>query len=95
MSYTLFINIKGSTTMYTLGKPYWNLRINSYKLEKQIPASEYRSVLKQLQFDLKHNAKGRLDFKTEEEAKRAFDKLPKYLKEAAVIQEATPIHGLI
>jgi len=81
--------------MYTLGKPYWNLRINSHKLQKQIPATEYRSVLKQLQFDLKHNAKGKLDFKTEEEANRAFDKLPKYLQEAAVIQEATPVHGLI
>jgi hypothetical protein len=81
--------------MYKLGKPYWNLRINSHKLQKQIPATEYRSVLKQLQFDLKHYAKGKVDFKTEEEAKRAFDKLPKFLQKAAVIQEATPIHGLI
>ena len=81
--------------MITTGKPYWNLRINSYKLQKQIPATEYRSVLKQLQFDLKHNAKGKLDFKTEEEATKVYSKLPKYLQEAAVIQEATPIYGLI
>jgi hypothetical protein len=81
--------------MYTLGKPYWNLRINSYKLEKKVSAAEYRSVLKQLQFDLKHNAKGKLDFKTEEEANKAFSKLPKYLQEAAVVQKATPVYGLI
>lgn len=81
--------------MITTGKPYWNLRINSYKLQKQIPTTEYRSVLKQLQFDLKHYAKDKLDFKTEEEATKVYSKLPKYLQEAAVIQEATPIYGLI
>ena len=82
--------------MYTTGKPYWNLRINSYKLQKQIPATEYRSVLKQLQFDLKHYAKGKkLDFKTEEEASQVYSKLPKYLQKAAIIQEATPVYGLI
>jgi hypothetical protein len=81
--------------MYTTGKPYWVLQINSYKLQKQIPATEYRSVLKQLQFDLKHYAKGKLDFKTEEEATKVYSKLPKWLQQSAVIQEATPIYGLI
>ena len=81
--------------MYTTGKPYWVLQINSYRLKKKLSGDEYRSTLKQLQFDLKHNAKGKLDFKTEEEAKKAYSKLPKYLQEAAHINEATPIYGLI
>jgi hypothetical protein len=81
--------------MYTTGKPYWVLQINSYKLKDKLLGDEYRSTLKQLQFDLKHNAKGKLDFKTEEEAKKAYSKLPKYLQEAAHINEATPIYGLI
>jgi hypothetical protein len=81
--------------MYTTGKPYWALQINSYKLKKELPVDEYRSTLKQLQFDLKHYAKGKVEFKTEEEAKRAFDKLPKFLQEAAYTPELTPIHGLI
>jgi hypothetical protein len=81
--------------MYTTGKPYWVLQINSYKLKEKLSGDEYRSTLKQLQFDLKHNAKGKLDFKTEEEANKAYSKLPKYLQEAAVINEATPIYGLI
>jgi hypothetical protein len=81
--------------MYTTGKPYWVLQINSYKLKDKLSGDEYRSTLKQLQFDLKHNAKGKLDFKTEEEAKKAYSKLPKYLQEAAHINEATPIYGLI
>ena len=81
--------------MYTTGKPYWVLQINSYKLKEKVPGDEYRSTLKQLQFDLKHNAKGKLDFKTEEEAKKVYSKLPKYLQEAAYINEATPIYGLI
>ena len=81
--------------MYTTGKPYWVLQINSYKLKDKLSGDEYRSTLKQLQFDLKHNAKGKLDFKTEEEAKKVYSKLPKYLQEAAHINEATPIYGLI
>jgi hypothetical protein len=81
--------------MYTTGKPYWALQINSYKLKKELPADEYRTTLKQLQFDLKHYAKGKVEFKTEEEAKRAFDKLPKFLQETAYTPELTPIHGLI
>ena len=81
--------------MYTTGKPYWALQINSYKLKKELPVDEYRSTLKQLQFDLKHYAKGKVEFKTEEEAKRAFDKLPKFLQKAAYTPELTPIHGLI
>ena len=44
--------------MYTTGKPYWVLQINSYKLKEKVPSDEYRSTLKQLQFDLKHYAKG-------------------------------------
>jgi hypothetical protein len=79
--------------MYTTGKPYWVLQINSYKLKEKLSGDEYRSTLKQLQFDLKHNAKGKLDFKTEEEANKAYSKLPKYLQEAAVINEATPYTG--
>ena len=82
--------------MYTTGKPYWVLQINSYKLKEKVPSDEYRSTLKQLQFDLKHYAKGKkLDFKTEEEAKKVYSMLPKYLQEAAHINEATPIYGLI
>ena len=65
------------------------------QLKKELPVDEYRSTLKQLQFDLKHYAKGKVEFKTEEEAKRAFDKLPKFLQKAAYIPELTPIHGLI
>jgi hypothetical protein len=81
--------------MYTTGKPYWVLQINSYKLKDKLSGDEYRSTLKQLQFDLKHNAKGKLDYKTKEEANKAYSKLPKYLQEAAHINEATPIYGLI
>ena len=81
--------------MYTTGKPYWVLQINSYKLKDKLSGDEYRSTLKQLQFDLKHHAKGKQDYKTEEEAKKVYSKLPKYLQEAAHINEATPIYGLI
>jgi hypothetical protein len=81
--------------MFTTGKPYWVLQINSYKLKEKLSGDDYRSTLKQLQFDLKHHAKGKRDFKTEEEAKKAYSKLPKYLQEAASVTEATPIYGLI
>jgi len=78
------------------GTSYWAIQINSYKLEQQkMPKPEYFKLVKQLQFDLKHYAKDRLKFKTEAEAIKVFDKLPKFIQDAARISELTPVYGIL
>jgi hypothetical protein len=84
----------GVSTM-TTGTPFWVIQINSYKLEQQkMPKPEYFKLVKQLQFDLKHYAKDRLKFKTEEEASKVFNGLPKFIQNAAHVTEHTPVYGI-
>jgi hypothetical protein len=48
-----------------------------------------------LQFDLKHYSKDRLKFKTETEATKVFNGLPKFIQNAAHITEHTPVYGIL
>jgi hypothetical protein len=78
------------------GTPYWVIQINSYKLEQQkMPKPEYFKLVKQLQFDLKHYAKDRLKFKTEDAATEVFGELPKFIQNAAHVTEVTPVYGIL
>ena len=80
----------------TTGTPFWVIQINSYKLEQQkMPKPEYFKTVKQLQFDLKHYSKDKLKFKTEAEAIKVFNTLPKFIQNTAHITEHTPVYGIL
>jgi hypothetical protein len=80
----------------TTGTPFWVIQINSYKLEQQkMPKPEYFKLIKQLQFDLKHYSKDKLKFKTEADAKKVFDSLPKFIQDVARVSEHTPVYGIL
>ena len=81
---------------YKTGTPFWVIQINSYKLEQQkMPKPEYFKTVKQLQFDLKHYSKDKLKFKTEAEATKVFNTLPKFIQNTARITEHTPVYGVL
>jgi len=77
------------------GKTYWSIQIDSWTLKANLPKSEYFPTLRKLQAELKAAVNGKTDFQSLESANIAYNKLPQYLKDAAKVEELTPIYGIL
>jgi len=77
------------------GKTYWAIQIDTWALQEKLPKDQYHPTRRKLQADLKTALNGLTEYKTEQSATEAFNKLPTDLQAVSGIVETTPVFGIL
>ena len=72
-----------------LGKTYWSIHTDSFKLKETLPKQEYLLKLKEIRLEVKQVLNNKLDYSTEKAANDAYNKLPDHLKQWSMVTEVT------
>jgi hypothetical protein len=77
------------------GTTFWAIQVNTFKLQQSLPKDQFHPKRRELQSNLKAALNNVTDYKTEQLAIVAFNKLPNDLQVVSHIVETTPIFGIL